>query len=143
MPVRVIPEQRAQALVKTHKTPAALAAALAREGYTNVSNKACSFWMKRRGYGRQPKARYVDLIPWTLRPEHRDLYPAKMLRRLGRERSGATLTEAQAEELARWVRKVKTAKAVVHYDPETPKGFHYVKREETDTDLVRVPPRAA
>lgn len=143
MPPRVIPEQRARVLVKRHTTPAALAAALAREGYTNVTNKACSFWMKRRGLGRQEVARYVDLIPWTLRPEHRDLYPAKMLRRLGRERSGAKLTEAQTEELARWVRRLRDADVVVHYDPETPEGFHYVPRQETDKDLVRVPAQAA
>lgn len=143
MPPRVVPEQRAMALYEHHRMPADLTAALNREGFPKVTVAAVTQWMRRRGLARHPLPRYEDMIPWTLKPEHRHLYPAKMLRRLGRERSGADLTEAQTEELARWVRKLRTGDLVVHYDPETVEGFHYIPREAQDKDLVRVPTRAA
>lgn len=104
-------------------TPAAVSAALAREGKS----------MDRR--------RYPELIPWRVRVQHGNDYNLRMLRWEGRLRAGLDLPDYKKKALASWRARLKRERAVIHYDPEL--GFFMVKARPQDTDLVRVPDTAA
>ena len=92
---------------------------------------------------RDPTAKSGDLIPWLLLPEHRSLWPAKMLRAEMRKRQGKELPGRLAGDLDRWLRRFEPggdlAGRVVHYAPDTAEGFAYVLRGDRDTDLIHVP----
>lgn len=47
--------------------------------------------------------RYFDCLPWHLRPEHASAYPARMLRLLGRLRTGFPLHEGDQARLDSWL----------------------------------------
>lgn len=80
------------------------------------------------------------LLPWTVSMEHRGLYPAQMLRLEGRLRNGDDITDTKRDALERWKVKLAAEDAVVHYDADTPQGWHYVpRREDVDSDLIRDP----
>lgn len=94
---------------------------------------------RRRGLDRRI-TRDDDLLPWFVREEHRWAYPARMLRAEGRRRAGMELSKEDARRLPAWKRQLEKAGAVVHYDPDTDEGFHYVpRRPGVDVDLIRVP----
>ena len=80
------------------------------------------------------------LLPWTVSLEHRGLYPAQMLRLEGRVRNGDDITDIKRDALERWKAKLVAEDAVVHYEADTPQGWHYVpRREGVDSDLIRDP----
>ena len=82
--------------------------------------------------------RYNDVIPWTVRTEHIHAYPVRMLRLLGRERSGAALSKQEESKLASWSAKLEQQNLVVAYDPDSVEGFVYVDREDGDPEDVPV-----
>jgi len=79
-------------------------------------------------------------IPWELRPEHRSLYPAQMLRFLDRQRRGEEIPPMRAKQLANWLAALDEDNASVHYDPETVEGFWRLPRRPGET-VVRYPDR--
>lgn len=97
--------------------------------------------------------RRAALIPWTpIRPEHNNCYIINMLRRESARRSGALkwvdpnhpdYSAYEVQRLNSWLQGLKEGNhgkgVVVHYDPETLEGFHYVNRRTTDTDIIRAP----
>lgn len=93
---------------------------------------------RRRGLDRR-LTRDDDLIPWLLNPEHRWLYPVVMLRAEARRRDGKELSADEAKRLATWKQMLAENDAVVHYDPDTEDGFHYVPRGAGDHDLIHEP----
>ena len=83
---------------------------------------------------------HSELLPWTVAIDHRGLYPAQMLRLEGRYRNGDDITDIKRKALERWKVKLAGEDAVVHYDADTPQGWHYVpRREGVDSDLIRDP----
>jgi len=104
-------------------TPAAVSAALAREGKS------------------EDRRRYPELIPWRVRVQHGNDYNLRMLRWEGQLRSGKELPEYKKKALASWRAKLRSARAVIHYDPDL--GFFMVEARPQDTGLVRVPDTAA
>lgn len=85
-------------------------------------------------------SRNEDLMPWTVKEEHRWEYPAVMLRVEGRRREGRTLRDVDAKRLESWKATLLDNGLVVHYDPSTEEGWFYVPaREGIDTDLIREP----
>lgn len=85
-------------------------------------------------------ARDDSLIPWTVKLEHRHLYPITMLRREARRRSGFDLSEEDERALDAWIAGLKEDGVVLHYDPDTEEGWFYVPmRPGIDVDLIRVP----
>lgn len=60
------------------------------------------------------------------------MYPARMLRLLGRRQTGKPLTEREDQRLDNWLARLKTEQAVVAYDPTHPNGFGYVPRQPGD-----------
>lgn len=81
-----------------------------------------------------------DLIPWLVAPEHRSNYAVQMLRAEARLRRGIPLTGNYFERLEAWKAKLAADDLVVHYEPETERGFFYVPRRiGVDNDLIREP----
>lgn len=93
---------------------------------------------RRRGLPRRI-VRDDTLIPWEVKAEHRWSYDLQMLRMEARKRAGEKLTHAYEGRLARWLTDLEEAGAVLHYDPDTEEGFHWVSREKTDDDIIRRP----
>lgn len=82
----------------------------------------------------------TSLTPWELRPEHRSMYPASMLRYEARLRAGDKLDPKWARWLENWKEGLERDNLVVHYDPDTEQGFWLVpRREGVDMDLIREP----
>ena len=102
--------------------PAAVSAALAREGKT------------------KDRRVYPELIPWRVRQIHNNSYDLRMLRWEGQMRNGMNLPSYRLQKLANWKNNLRQADAVIHYDPDTEQGFFRVeKRPRIDIDLVRIP----
>lgn len=100
-----------------------------------------SNFRRRRGLDRRI-VRNDDLIPWEVREQHRWRHAIRMLRAVARKRQGKVLDVATAEALEPWLRGLASRDAVVHYDPDTDDGFHYVaRRPGVDLDLIREPDR--
>ncbi|MFJ1932609.1 hypothetical protein ACIOGZ_08015 [Kitasatospora sp. NPDC088160] len=100
-----------------------------------------SMWASFRSRSGLPRkiARGEELIPWTVKKEHRWAYPVIMLRFESRRREGRDLSEVDQGRLDSWKKMLKDDGLVVHYVPDTDDGFFYVPREEQDTDLIRAP----
>lgn len=82
------------------------------------------------------------LIPWKVERDHVNHYPQQMLRLVARDRRGAKLSDDERGSMERWLEWMESEGVVVHYDPESVEGWHYVKpRPGVDTDLIRVPAR--
>lgn len=79
-------------------------------------------------------------VPWKLKPEHRYLSPARMLRIQARYDQGLPLSETLEKQRERWIAGLMLDNTVIHYDPETPEGFwRFPRREGIDTWYVREP----
>lgn len=96
--------------------------------------------------------RHEDLVPWSpIRTEHLGDYKVNMLRRESLRRAGAPrfdpthpkCDKADLQRLNSWIEGLangnKGRGVVVHYDPDTLKGFHYVNRRKSDKDIIRMP----
>lgn len=81
----------------------------------------------------------TELLPWTVKEEHRPHYFAAQLRALGRSRANKPLSHDQDTRLNAFLADLEKANAVVHYDPDTEEGFFMVPRESFDTDIIRRP----
>ncbi len=104
-----------------------------------VTRAAVSAALQRAGVAPQ-RNRYSDLLPWRVRVEHDGHYASRMLRAEGRLRAGQEIPAREAQRLENWKATLQANHVVVHYDPDTVDGFHYVKaRRGVDTDLIRVP----
>jgi hypothetical protein len=80
------------------------------------------------------------LIPWAVREEHRWSYDLALLRMEARRRAGARLTPADAGRLALFRERLASGDLVLHYDPATEAGIHYVQRRPgIDRDLIHEP----
>ena len=78
----------------------------------------------------QPQNRYVQEIPWRVNGRHLRDYQPRMLRLLGRRRSGETLNDLEESRLNNWLQMLEADNSVVAYDPEV--GFGYVDRSPED-----------
>lgn len=102
-------------------------------------------WSTFRSRKRLPRrnVRNTDLIPWKVKEEHRYEYPVMMLRAEGRRLDpNAELTPEDEARLKSWKAKLKEENVVVHYDPDHPDGWFYVKRQPGDTELIHPPEKA-
>lgn len=81
----------------------------------------------------------AELLPWKLRPEHRQLHAAKMLRAQSRLDRGETITRIQQRQLDTWKAGLEADNACIHYDPDTEQGFWRVPRRPGIDGLIREP----
>ncbi|WP_200209556.1 hypothetical protein [Micromonospora coerulea] len=105
-------------------------------GYGTISN-----WRHQLGLNKRA-VRDTTLIPWSVRPEHRDHHILQMLRTEARRRAGEPVPADRLMKLEGWLRNLDEQDAVVHYDPDTAQGWWLVHRRPWfDRDLIRVPDR--
>lgn len=139
MPAKILPDKKVEMLTRQGLTPKQVAERLLAEDNIQVTPEAITVWRRRRGI--QPlTTKHSELLPWTVKKQHQDLWPAQMLRLEGRLRRGESISEKQRMWLENWKKKLSELNAVVHYDPESEKGFYNVpRREGVDLDLIRDP----
>ena len=94
----------------------------------------------RRGWDRRIN-RDDDLIPWEIKREHRWAFAIRLLRFEARRRKGMKLSAKDEQVLTTWKQNLRSRGEVVHYEPDSAKGFVYVKRSRDDRDLIREPSR--
>ena len=85
---------------------------------------------------KRPRPRYTETLPWRVKAEHANQYPARMLRALGRREAGAKLPQAEAKRLDSWLKDLDEDNAVIHYDPDTPQGFWRVARPKNNDGYI-------
>lgn len=142
MPAKKIPsDNELEQLFRRGMTPAQISGWYAREKNLDIAPGTISVWKVRQSASLPVyRETYVDLIPWTVNPEHRALYPVKMLRMTGRRRAGLPLRPEDARRLDAWLEKLQDRNLVVHYDPGTAQGFFYVEpRPGKDLGPIREP----
>ena len=81
----------------------------------------------------------ADLLPWSLRPEHRQLHAAKMLRAKSRLDRGEDIGPSQKRQLESWLAGLEADQACIHYDPDTEQGFWRVPRRPGLDGIIRDP----
>jgi hypothetical protein len=57
-----------------------------------------------------------------------------MLRLVGRQRAGNSMSAREAEQLESWLRSVKGQNLIVGYDPDDALGFYYIDAKHKDHD---------
>lgn len=109
-----------------------------RETGNPVSRSSVSAALSRAGIS-TPTSRYREEIPWRVKVPHIREYPARMLRLLGRRRSGQELNEQEAARLDSWLAMLEADNAVVGYDPHSEFGFYYIEKNPLVDGLNGVP----
>lgn len=105
-----------------------------------VSRSAIAMAISRYGLSSvRPRDRYMDMIPWQLKPEHQDHPDARLLRFEARRRRGLDLNDRELTWLTNWLDRIEHENAVIIYRPETTEGFWWLSRTEDDTDIIRRP----
>lgn len=82
-----------------------------------------------------PAKLYTEEIPWQVREQHLTAYPARMLRLLGRRRSGVQNSAEMDARLDSWLAQLRQEHAVVAYVPETDQGWFYVDGEPDENGI--------
>ncbi|MCG5464098.1 hypothetical protein AB0K35_28715 [Micromonospora sp. NPDC053740] len=81
-----------------------------------------------------------ELVPWSVKHQHRNNYYLYCLRQEGRRRHGKKLDEHAETRVNAFLRDLAEQRVVVDYDPSTENGFRLVLREAQDEgSLVRRP----
>lgn len=93
---------------------------------------------RRKGIDRRI-TRDLNLLPWSVRREHRWSYLVAMLRLVARQREGMELTDVAETRVYNFLRHLDENGLVVAYDPESEEGFSLVHRHENDDDIIRRP----
>lgn len=104
-----------------------------------VSRSSVSAALSRAGLTTAAQ-RYKDELPWRVKGEHLTQYPARMLRLLGRRRSGNQLNDDEIERLEAWLEGLADKDLVVAYAPEYT-GFIYVHADEVGDGADGIPIR--
>lgn len=130
-------ETKLKEMVDRGMTHQEIADKVSKDEGVRVSRVAVSAALSRAGLTQ--RVRYDDLIPWRVLLQHQHNYDLYMLRLEARKQRGLRLTKADAGRLAAWEQRLKEARAVVHYEPESKEGFFYVPREHQDKGLIREP----
>lgn len=67
-------------------------------------------------------------VPWRLKPEHRHLHAARMLRAAARVDQGLDIGPSLVPQLESWKNGLLEEDAVIHYIPDSEEGFWRVPR---------------
>ncbi|GAA3232220.1 hypothetical protein ACFP63_16570 [Oerskovia jenensis] len=103
-----------------------------------VTTEALIMWRKRRGLDRNPVS--PKRIPWKLRPEHVNTVEAQAIRAYYGREDGLAVDKERTRILASMERRLYPRGLVIHYDPDTERGWWAVPaRPGVDLGLVREP----
>jgi hypothetical protein len=84
--------------------------------------------------------RHAGGVPWKLKPQHRHLNAARMLRTIARMDAGMAVGKSLGEQARAWRAGLEDEDSVIAYDPDTEEGFWRVpRRPGIDLGLVREP----
>lgn len=113
--------------------------AVYRERGVNVAQSAISQAIS-SGRIKVDTNRHSGGIPWKLRPEHRHLHAARMLRTQARLDAGLEVGKSLLKQVTTWREGLIDEGSVIAYDPETEEGFWRVpRRPGIDLGWVREP----
>lgn len=121
------PDSELVRLAEAGLTHAEIAEHIALTTGHRVSRSSVSVALSRAGYSKQG-ARYADALPWKVKTEHSNAYPARMLRLYAKSQRGHSLTEEEVKRLSSWLNELLDEDIVVGYCPEV--GFLYVPADE-------------
>ncbi len=83
--------------------------------------------------------RYHDYIPWRINPVHATAHPLRILRLLGRRGENNFLNQREMDMLDSWLKQMKDKGFIVGYDPNDPRGFHYINKKYKDhKDTIQI-----
>jgi len=109
--------------------------------HVNVSRSTVSVAIMRAGLSEEGH-RYKDTVPWKVRTGHATEYPVRMLRLLGRDKSGQPLDRNEQKRLASWLEMLERERVVVAYCPDSEgEGFHYVDEKYRQGPNADIPIR--
>lgn len=143
MPGKILPDKQLEQWMREGKTDTQIVQLLQQHPhFITVTRQAISAWRKRRGLQMRPQA--PSAMPWRLRPEHRQMEPARVIRLRARLDRGETIPAEEQARLDKAVEYLDSVGGVFHYDPDTLEGWFVVpRRPGVDTGLVRVPDRGS
>jgi hypothetical protein len=88
-----------------------------------VARTTLSAALSRAALTKVASYRYQDTVPWLVRPEHASHGLVRMLRLLGRRRTGFPISLHDIERLDEWLHHLAMSRLVVAYCPELDDGF--------------------
>lgn len=136
-PPTLVPNKTTLRRWKKGLTQSEMVARHEKETGIKVSRPAIAAAMVRYGLSEE-RPRHMDTLPWAVKMEHLGAYPARMLRLLGRRRSGMSLKPENERRLDSWLAHMKAEKVVVAYDPDDPDGFHYIDAKYGDVKGIPI-----
>lgn len=134
------PTQDLRKLVDLGFTHAEIAEYVHRTTGVLVGRSTVSAALSRAGLNSRDGVRYREELPWKVRADHLTQYPARMLRLLGRRRSGMELTDEEAQRVDAWLESLEEKDLVVCYCPDGG-GFLYADADEVGDASDGVPIR--
>lgn len=136
MPGKILPDSLLQQLMRQGLTDGQIVRHLAENENIVVTRQAISAWRKRRGA--EMKEQSPRAVPWDLRPEHRQMEPARVIRLFARRQRGEAISPEDEVRLDKALDYLGD-EWVFGYEPSL--GFYRVAREPEDGDgIVRRPP---
>lgn len=102
-----------------------------------VARSSVSVAISRYGLS-EARHRHTETIPWKLTGKDLRAYPIRMLRLLGRRRSGEKLSPEETRRLDSWLTILDRENAVVAWDPDSTPSIFYTDREPTDDPEVPI-----
>lgn len=134
MPAEKVQLSEILALLHQGKSHQEIADILSERHHVDYKRSSVSARIARAGKSK-PLKQYDEEMPWQVRLEHHTAYPARMLRLMGRRRSGKKNTPANDKRLDGWLARMKRDGTVVVYLPDSPDGFHFIPGEWDAPDL--------
>lgn len=137
---RLVPDKaQMEAYLKRKLTQQQIVEEYEKDTGVRVSRSAVGLAIERYGLkSATTRARWDRLIPWQVKPEHRQAKEVRLLRLEARRGAGLPLTDRELLRLENWKRELAEANAVIHYHPGTDQGFFWVPRREGEY-LIREP----
>lgn len=141
---RLVPDKaQMEAYLKRKLTQQQIVDEWEKDSGVRVSRSAIGLAIERYGLkSATTRPRWERLIPWQVKPEHQQAKEVRLLRLEARRGQGLPLSDRDLKRLENWKRELAEANAVIHYHPDTDKGFFWVPREEGDGHLIREPEKA-
>lgn len=132
---KIIPDHLVERWTNEGLTDAQIVERLERELHITVTRQAITAWRKRSGLPPKREDR-PRAMPWDLRPEHRYMEPARIIRLWVKRERGAELSPEDQSRLDRGL-KALGEDLVFMYAPDSEHVWYRVPRRPEDTGIWR------